>query len=290
LQLARADERYQEDAPMSGTDKIERGLASYESRRRGDPSPLSHLPALVGLLSLTAIQDFGAEAVRRYTRISEYHDSIPAALDAFRAAEEQRFAGIGFRSKADREHALDQSVAAERHRLLNIAGLAADRERIRGELRDQKAKAEAVRALWSDPIALLVRQHASTEKASRWRSAVAASGPNEIRALLESAVATGDRDLAAACFSRLDAMPVEDRKHVGVSKAEVADMLCGEMCDRAMLTCDAIALLSDRVDYRARELAGDAISSAEKIDIGSRALTLAPFFEPPAADDPPAAA
>jgi len=263
----------------SPDDKISRGL---ENRNR---PPLRSLAGLGDLLDFNKLDAYARSAGQRAQRLAEHHEGLRSAFAKFEAEEipkrEQELRGLPL-SAGQRLEQLRRLKLAERRRLLEISGLAEDRARILGELREQRESAVAIRDLWSNPISVLVRQYANTEAAAKWREASKTWGANQTRDMIDAARASFDHALLCVCFEKLDSLSPEDRKHVARSKADVvAEMPVAKMAARAVIACDAIALVHDRADMHRREVAGEPIAANEKIDIGQRAIDLAPFFADP---------
>jgi hypothetical protein len=258
---------------------LRRGLENRARQREGRASPLENLQGLPR--DLAAILELGRLAETKAARCTEFYAGITSALVEFERVEKARLSEIAFTFPADREKHLKQAIAQKRKELLAISGLAADRERIRGELAELKAKAVAARAMWADPVVVLTRGEitSASERAQRYRDALRNSGPVEIRAMLETAVSTNDRSLAAACFSRMDALSDDDRKHVGVSKKDVALILAGPEARGAVAACDNISLLADKVAMTAAQTEGREIPSDTRIAIGMRERDLARDIE-----------
>jgi hypothetical protein len=258
-------------------DLIRRGLENRARQREGRASPLENLQGLPR--DLAAILEMGRVAETKAARCTEFYAGITSALVDFERVEKARLSEIAFTFPADREKHLKQAIAQKRKELLAISGPAADRERIRGELAELKAQAIGVRAMYADPVVVLTRGEITSEKAQRYRDALRNSGPVEIRAMLETAVSTNDRSLAAACFSRMDALGDDERKHVGVSKKDVALILAGPESRGALAACDNIALQADKIEITAARTEGREIPSDTRIAIGLRERDLARDIE-----------
>jgi hypothetical protein len=258
-------------------DLIRRGLEERARQREGRASPLENLQGLPR--DLAAILEMGRAAEAKAARCNEFYSGITSALVEFERVEKARLSEIAFTFPADREKHLKQAVAQKRKEILAVSGLAADRERVRGELAELKAKAVGVRAMYADPVVVLTRGEITSEKAQRYRDALRNSGPVEIRAMLETAISTNDRSLAAALFSRLDALPDDDRRHVGISKKDVALILAGPESRGALAACDNVSLLADKVEMTAAQTEGREIPSDTRIAIGLRERDLARDIE-----------
>jgi hypothetical protein len=121
-----------------------------------------------------------------------------------------------------------------------------DKERysdLRG-LQEAEAAVNAVAPLYESPAHMLAREGFGTEDRSRYLAQMAHSGPTEVANYAALAVNTRNKTLGAAVMSRLDAMRPEERKLAGVSRHELANVLCGQDFRRAQ---EAITIVRNRV-------------------------------------------
>ncbi len=121
-----------------------------------------------------------------------------------------------------------------------------DEERYAG-LRDLQAAEEdvnAVAALYVSPAHILAREGFGTEDRSRFLAQMAHSGPMEVANFARLAVNTENKVLGAAVMSKLDAMRPEDRRLAGVSRQELANVLCGQDFRKAQ---EAITIVRNRL-------------------------------------------
>ena len=100
------------------------------------------------------------------------------------------------------------------------------------------------------------------------------SGPREIELAVKRALVHGDRDLLAACFSRLDSLDKRTRELVGVSKADAAQHI---VADQLALGRQSLALAE--ISLAEVEIADDAvngkrIASQRKIGLGVKKADL----------------
>ncbi len=79
--------------------------------------------------------------------------------------------------------------------------------------------------LFESPVQVLSREGLGTPERSRYHEQLSAAGPRELQNYAQWAVANGNRILAAAVLSRLDALPREQRPMVAV---EFANKVVGE--------------------------------------------------------------
>ena len=79
---------------------------------------------------------------------------------------------------------------------------------------------------------------------------------------------TGNRDLAAACLTRLDSIGKEGRKSVRFSRTDVAEVMAGADFLKAQ---EAFALADHAIaqsELAEREIQGHALTAGQKIKIG----------------------
>lgn len=137
-------------------------------------------------------------------------------------------------------------VAKELSRFRREVREKTDEERY-GHLRDLHAAEEDVNAvapLYSSPAHILAREGFGTEDRSRFLAQMAHSGPTEVASFAALAVNTGNKILGAAVMSKLDALPKRERELAGVSRQELANILCGDDHRKAQ---EAITIARNRV-------------------------------------------
>jgi hypothetical protein len=256
--------------------------AGLEQMARG---PVPRLSGLGELLKFEALNKFAKEAGLRGQQLTGFYKGLADAFEKFEREElptrEAELRQLPISAGQRLEH-LRRVKNTERKRLLEISGLAKERLETLQALREQRDKALAVRDLWANPTSVLVRLYSTSESAKSWREAAKSWGANQVRDQIDVARATGDHGLLVVCFERMDAMPSEDRKHIERAKSDVvAEMPVAKMAARAVMACDAVALVHDAADLRRREVEGGAIQAHERIDVGARALLLEPFFADP---------
>lgn len=111
-------------------------------------------------------------------------------------------------------------------------------------LQEAEAAVNAVAPLYDSPAHILAREGFGTEDRSRYLAQMANSGPTEVANYAALAVNTGNKTLGAAVMSKLDAMRSEERKLAGVSRQELANVLCGQDHRKAQ---EAITIVRNRV-------------------------------------------
>jgi len=111
-------------------------------------------------------------------------------------------------------------------------------------LQAAEAAVNAVAPLFESPAHMLAREGFGTEDRSRYLAQMTHSGPTEVANYAALAVNTRNKTLGAAVMSKLDAMRSEERKLAGVSRQELADIMCGKDYERAH---EAITIVRNRV-------------------------------------------
>lgn len=111
-------------------------------------------------------------------------------------------------------------------------------------LQQAEAAVNAVAPLYDSPAHILAREGFGTEDRSRYLAQMTHSGPTEVANYAALAVNTWNKTLGAAVMSKLDAMKPEDRKLAGVSRQELANVLCGQDFKKAQ---EAITIVRNRV-------------------------------------------
>ena len=86
----------------------------------------------------------------------------------------------------------------------------------------------AAESQFASPSMILARAGLGSEVRSRYLEQIASAGPLELRNFSEHAKRTGDRVLGAAIMTRLDSLKKAERDLAGVSRAKLAESLCGE--------------------------------------------------------------
>lgn len=82
-----------------------------------------------------------------------------------------------------------------------------------------ESRAIELEPLFESPVQVLSREGLGTPERSRYHEQLSAAGPRELQNYAQWAVANGDRILAAAVLSRLDALPREQRPMMAVDFA-----------------------------------------------------------------------
>ncbi len=121
-----------------------------------------------------------------------------------------------------------------------------EKERYAGlrDLQAAEADVNAVAPLYDSPAHILAREGFGTGDRSRYLAQMAHSGPMEMANFARLAVNTGNKILGAAVMSKLDALPKREQELAGVSRQELANILCG--CDHRKAQ-EAITIVRNRL-------------------------------------------
>jgi len=260
---------------------IEAGIRA----RSAAPSNLADLRNLGDLLDLQKLDRYGAEAVRRYNHVVQFYSGIETTLKAWEtdsksglAAHARELARLPL-SRAHQQKELARLRNSKRRELMNTtAGLLEDRARILGELREQARRASLAKEFFS-PLEYMIRKYGAAPECAAEREALRNAGPNEIRNAIKAGIALGDNAKIVAAWQCFDGLSPEDRAHVGIGKAEVAELMAAEVCKRAQVWCRAIAYLAERAYLAHRTAHDETIASDEKLNLAIEARDLSKFFD-----------
>lgn len=254
-------------------------------RARSEPaSSLADLRNLGDLLDLDKLDKYGAEAVRKYNHVTSFYAGVENALKAWEtdsksglAAHARELARLPL-STAHQQTELKRLRANKRRELLEATTLLDDRVRILGELGEHARRASLAKEFF-EPLAYMIRKNAATPECAAEREALRNAGPNEIRNAIKAGIALGDEAKVVAAWQAFDGMSAEDRAHVGIGKAEVAELMAGEACKRAQIWCRAIGYLAERAYLAHRMAHDDTVATGEKIEMAMEGRDLAQFFD-----------
>lgn len=255
---------------------VQKIAAGLTAAQKGTTAPLAGLRGLP--TSVSDLNHLASLAHAKRDRLKLITDGIIKAVAdrEARVTEEWRERGIDRQENGARHDTIGATkrakyvrdeVAAYRRDALRISS--EERTTIRRELGAIRDQIETVKAMWSDPVALLMRSTLADAKRSVYAANLAASGPAEIEATLRHAVMTGDRALAAAALSRLDTMDSQARKSVSLSRADVAKALVAEehaaasqFIGMAVVAIEDAAIADDTAE-------GKEIAPSRKIALGA---------------------
>lgn len=219
------------------TQKISAGLAAYDG-----PTGRNLSSFKTGINSLSQLVEAAHAIDSKHGAFAKRICMLANDVEGFAAQERERWAGVSDLPKAQRE-ALAAKEAKKFRR--DIAGRT-EKERydLLRDLREASKRIESMSALFETASHILAREGLGSEERSRYLSQIAHSGPVELKNLAALAVNTNNRVLGAAVLSRLDSMPPDVRKDVGVSRQELAECLCGAEFAKAQ---EAITIARNRI-------------------------------------------
>lgn len=195
----------------------------------GAPSSVAHLQAMAE--SLTAKRDKLVGIVANTAKhITDHRTKKQADFAEVGIISEETGGGLSMRTDTlgdDKRRALLEDEAKRFTKEIHKT-TEKDRASLYREIRDGAAKVRATRDSLSDPVAVLMREtRLDTDRATA-TAILAHSGPREVEAALQDAVLTKNKALAAAAFSRMDAMPKSARDSIRHSRNEVAEEVIGD--------------------------------------------------------------
>ncbi len=243
-------------------DKINSGLRS----RAGKPHiPIAHLKGAPR--SLSDLNELADQAQSKGKRLAELVDGVESHMEAFEARKRREFDSLPI-DKAQKAKALREALKQERAHILAVGK--EERDALLADIQSLNAKIQAVKAMWADPVGILVRSSLGSEKADRYRRDMESSGPVAVEQALQQSILAGDKDLAAACFSRIDAMPRKVRESVRVSRAEVASHLVSNTWNRATRSILGVEIAAESAEFAAAKATGRDLPSTRKLSLGMK--------------------
>ncbi len=113
-----------------------------------------------------------------------------------------------------------------------------------------------------------MRSTLGSEKRATYTRNLERAGPTELENAIREAVPTGNRELAAACLTRLDSIGKESRKLVQFSKSDVAEVMAGAGFLKAQEAFGLADLAFAQSELAEQEITGKSASANQKIKIG----------------------
>ncbi len=144
---------------------------------------------------------------------------------------------------ADRRHKMIEGSVKKFRKELN-AETAEERAKLLSEQRAAKETLNRVRRAWTSPVDALMRETLGSEKRDTYTRNLERAGQHELENAIQEAVTTGNRNLAAACLTRLDSIG-EPLMEVRPMRRNSPDQLNGRdnRCACAICLADQIELL-----------------------------------------------
>jgi len=213
-------------------------------------------------------------------RLSAIRTAAVEAMRKHREKVEAEYGDLGWVENENGKGRIDTLGASQRKRMIDgairkfqkeqDAKTADERATLLDGMQDAKAALDLVRDSWQSPVGVLMRGTLGSAKRATYAANLANAGPIEVNEAIREAVTSGDKELAAACCVRIDAMSRESRQSLSFTKSDVAEVLIGDEYAKAIeaigLTDFAIAQ-GELADREARAI---AVSPDEKIGVGLR--------------------
>ena len=256
-------------------EKIGRGLDAHE-RAKADGS--FRMSNLVGApVSVSDLNKVAEHSTRLRDRLKLLASGVSKAVETHRAETEKRYSEVG--KEQDENGVVRDTLGPDRRRRMiegevarfrkeALQASAEERGHLMAELRANNEKIAAVADMWSDPVAVLMRSTRADSKRSTYAANLSSSGPIEVVNALRDAVLTGDKALAAAALSRLDAMPKDSRKLVRLSKRDVAEPLVSDEWNKARTFIAITEIAVTEAEIADNEAEGKTILPQRKIGLG----------------------
>jgi hypothetical protein len=254
---------------MSADDLIQAGLAERERQRQGrNPNIASVIGAPRSVAELVTLQGAMREKRLRHT---EYCQSVEQHMIEWRRGRERQLASI---PDKQREDFISAEYPAERKRALESGAFSANRVKVFGEIQAAHASAQSMANLFADGIGYLNIATLDSEKRARYASMLANAGPAAVSNAIQSAVASGNRDLLAAAIDKVGTLNKSQREQLRVNPRDACNvMLQSEMRDAraALLLLD---LYAAETSYEAAKVSGATIPNNAKLELGMKRKTL----------------
>ena len=264
------------------TERIRTGLDAQERAKASGSTPYSNLIEVPR--TTTEVSNLAARAKMLRDRFKAIAEGVHAAVAKHRAEAEETFARVGKQTNENgvivdtlgenqRRRMVEDSVTDYRKNVaLKVSS--GDRTGILAEIREINRKLAAVADMHNDAVSILMTGTLGSKRRGEFAHDLEHSGPREIELAVKRALVHGDRDLLAACFSRLDSLDKRTRELVNVSKADAAQHV---VADQLALGRQSLALAEISLDHAMileDEVNGKRIASQRKIGLGVKKADL----------------
>ena len=264
-------------------DLIRAGLDAHERAKNGPTTP--KLAALAGITGdIHSLSEIVTNVKKARTRLVALKKAEVEEADAMAVAIKAVWKDRGV-SIDERGIRSDNFTGTQRRKFIedDIKQARKERQAITVEerakhvvtLREAKTNLDLVRELWPSHVAVLMRQTLGSEKRATYTQNLAAAGPTEIDSAARTAAGTGDKNLAAACCVRIDAMGKEPRKLLTYTKSDIAEEMVAKEFNAATEFIGLADFYRASGDLMARELEGRKVSPDDKIRVGQNLRELA---------------
>jgi hypothetical protein len=252
-------------AEMSAENLIRKGLERRERERQGRPPDIANLvgaprsvPALIGLQVKTA---------KDRKRHAECCAAVESRMQTWRAQRERELASLPAKA---RDEFMRAEAPAERKRALEEGQFSADRDRVFQEIHAANDSAMASANLFLDGLALLNAATIESDKRTRYAATLRDALPAAVSLTIETAVATGNRDLLAAAAEKAATFNKSEREQMRVNPRDAANVLLGKDLRDAKAAILLIDLYAAEVAFERAKVSDGPISSLAKLEIGLR--------------------
>ena len=261
-------------------EKIRAGIAAADRQKTDPYHHLVEVPQTTAALS-----NLAARAKILGGRYKTFADGIKSAVEKHRAEAEATFAQVG-KSTDENGVTTDPLGAIQRRQLVensvrdfrrNVALKVGeiDRAEILAELKTINRKIQAVADLHNDAVGILMGSTLGSKRRSDFAQDLRHSGPRELELAANKALVTGDKDLLAACFGRLDSMDKKTRELVKLSRHDSARHLVGDQLNVGLSSIALAEVSLDTAMMLDDEIEGRKVAPSRKIGLGLKKQKLA---------------
>ena len=250
--------------------KIGRGVTATIDRAKAQ-TPNSRLTNLVKAPTTPQqIQEYASRFKQRRDRIRAIHVADTGYLEHRKPEIDRDVAGFGL-SKTETMQIIDKAnLHAKKERGLETFE---ERSKLADANRTDANVLNTIKSQWHTPEAVLLSATLGSAARADYAANLKDVSIHELNNAMAKAIATPDRDLAAACCDRLDSLNREQRQLARFTKTELAETLVPEyaVVQEAFALSD---LFHQQALLTALEIDGKRISPDQKIKIGTILLEL----------------
>ena len=251
-------------------ERIGRGVTEAIDRAKAQPTN-SRLTDLVSAPTTPQqIQEYTARFKQRRDRIRAIHVTDTSHLAQRKLEINREVAGLGL-NKTETVKLIDRAnIHAKKERGLETSE---ERGKIADANRTDANVLNLIRSQWHTPEAVLLSATLGSAARAAYAANLKDASIHELNNAMVKAMSTPDRDLAAACCSRLDTLNREQRTLARFTKTELCETLVPEytVVQEAFALSD---LFHQQATLTALEIDGKRISPDQKIKIGTILLEL----------------
>ena len=244
--------------------KIGRGVTATIDRAKAQ-TPNSRLTNLVKAPTTPQqIQEYASRFKQRRDRIRAIHVADTGYLEHRKPEIDRDVAGFGL-SKTETMQIIDKANQhAKKERGQETAE---ERSKLADANRTDANVLNLIKSQWHTPEAVLLSATLGSAARAAYAANLKDASIHELNNAMVKAISTPDRDLAAACCSRLDTLNREQRTLAKFTKTE----LCETLVPEYVIVQEAFALselFHQQAMLTALEIDGKRISPDQKVKIG----------------------